>query len=104
MVIVVLYEKIFKVLAVIYPNLVNELLRRDPELLGFQHCSRTVSVVGANVNAPLPAELLEPHPDIGLDVFDQMSNMDRPVGVGQGRGDQDLAGLAHQQIRQLKAF
>jgi hypothetical protein len=33
-----------------------------------------------------------------------MSNMDRPVGVGQGRGDQDLAGLAHQQIRQLKAF
>jgi hypothetical protein len=85
-------------------DFLNKLLFRNTLFSGADHNRRTVSVVGANVNAPLPAELLEPHPDIGLDVFDQMSNMDRPVGVGQGRGDQDLASLAHQQIRQLKAF
>ena len=51
MVIVVLYEKIFKVFYVIYPNLANELLSRDPEFLGFQHRPRTVGVVGAYVVA-----------------------------------------------------
>ena len=51
MVIVVLYEKIFKVFYVIYPNLANELLSRDPEFLGFQHRPRTVGVVGTYVVA-----------------------------------------------------
>ena len=51
MVIVVLYEKIFKVFYVIYPNLVNEFLSRDPEFLGFQHRPCTVGVVGTYVEA-----------------------------------------------------
>jgi hypothetical protein len=36
--------------------------------------------------------LLEAHPDVGLDVFDQMAEMDAAVGIGQGGGDEDFAG------------
>ena len=86
MVIVVLYEKIVKVLAVIYPNLVNELLWRDPELLGFQHCSRTVSVVGTDVDALVTSQFLITNPNVRLDVLEQMTEMYCAVGVRQRAG------------------
>jgi hypothetical protein len=41
--------------------------------------------------ALMPAHLLKSDPDIGLDVFDKMSEVDRAVGVGQGAGDKDFA-------------
>jgi hypothetical protein len=37
------------------------------------------------------AHLLKAHPDVGLDVFDQMAEVDGAVGVGQGAGDEDVA-------------
>ena len=40
---------------------------------------------------PVPAQPLEPHPDIGLDVLDQVAQVDVPIGIGQGTGDQDAA-------------
>jgi hypothetical protein len=42
------------------------------------------------------AHLLEAHPDVGLDVLDQVAEVDRAVGIGQGAGNEDLAevGLA----------
>ena len=36
---------------------------------------------------------LEAGPDVGLDVFQHVAQVDRPVGVGQGAGDQDLSFL-----------
>jgi hypothetical protein len=41
--------------------------------------------------ALMPAHLLKSDPDIGLDVFDKMSEVDRAVGIGQGAGDKDFA-------------
>ncbi|MCG8023300.1 MAG: hypothetical protein AB2652_07310 [Candidatus Thiodiazotropha endolucinida] len=44
----------------------------------------------------MPAHFLKARPDVGLDVLHQVADMDRTVGVGQGAGDQDLAGcLVH---------
>ena len=37
----------------------------------------------------LPAQLLEADPDVGLDVLDQMADVDVAVGVGQGAGDEN---------------
>jgi hypothetical protein len=70
----------------------DQRLRRDAFLLGAQHDRRAVRVVGADVPALVAAHLLEAHPDVGLDVFDQVAEVDGAVGVGQGGGDEDFAG------------
>ena len=38
-----------------------------------------------------PGELLEAHPDVGLDIFKQVAQMDRTIGIGQGAGYQNPA-------------
>jgi hypothetical protein len=50
-----------------------------------------VRVVCADVGALVAAELLEPHEDVGLDVLDEVPEVDVPIGVGQRRGDEDAA-------------
>jgi hypothetical protein len=75
---------------VLVPHPVDELLRRDALLLRAQHDGRAVGVVGAAVDAVVAAHLLEAHPDVGLDVFHQVAQMDAAVGVGQGGGDEDF--------------
>jgi hypothetical protein len=67
-------------------------LWRDAFLLGAQHDRCAVGVVGADVPAFVAAHLLEAHPDVGLDVLDQVAEVDRAVGIGQGAGNEDLAG------------
>ena len=62
---------------------------RDAFLPGADHDGRAVGVVGADVDAPPPAEFLEPDPDVGLQVLDQVADVDMAVGVGQGAGDED---------------
>src|SRR3989338_3794914 len=73
------------------PHAVYQLFRRDAFLLGAQHDRRAVGVVGAYIMHLVPLHLLEAHPDVGLDVFDQMTEVDAAVGVGQSRGDQYLS-------------
>ena len=72
-----------------YPG--DKLLRGDALLVGAQHDRRAMGVVGADVMHLMPAHLLEAHPDIGLDVLDQMAEVDAAVGVRQGGGDQQAA-------------
>ena len=60
-----------------------------PSLPGADHDRRAVGVVGADVDAAVPAELLEADPDVGLEVLDQVADVDVAVGVGQGAGDQN---------------
>ena len=77
-----------------YP--LHQLLGGDPLLLGTQHDRRTVGVVGADIDALVAAHTLEPRPDVGLDVFYQMAQVDGTIGVRQGAGDQDVAfGFGH---------
>jgi hypothetical protein len=51
-----------------------------------------VRVVGTQIDRPLAAKLLESHEDIGLDVLDEVPEVDVAVGVGERRGDEDAAG------------
>jgi len=74
----------------------DQRLRRDAFLLGAQHDWRAVRIVGADVPARrypvFRLHFLEAHPDIGLDIFDKMAEMDRAVGVRQGGSDENFAG------------
>jgi hypothetical protein len=68
---------------------------RPAFLLGADHDRRAVRIIGAEVDALVATQTLETDPDVGLDVFDQMPQVDRPVRVGQGGGDQDAASGWH---------
>ncbi len=88
--------KTLEVALVLGVHALDQLFRRDAFLLGAQHDRRAVGIVGADVIALVAAHLLEAHPDVGLDVFHQVPKMDRPIGIGQGTGDEQGArGLGH---------
>jgi hypothetical protein len=70
----------------------DQLLRGDAFLVGAQHDRRAVGVVGADViDLSVGLHSLEAHPDIGLDVFHEVAEVDAAVGVRQRRGDEDPA-------------
>jgi hypothetical protein len=95
-------EKIPEVRLVFTPHAFDQFLGLDAQLARFQHDGRAVCVVGADVDAVMPAQLLEAHPDVGLDIFHQMPQMDRPVGVGQRAGDEDFSyGFVHEPMFSL---
>ena len=66
-------------------------LRRLAGLLGRDHDRRAVGVVGADEVHLVPLQALEPHPGVGLDIFHDVADVERAVGVGQGGGDEELA-------------
>ena len=70
----------------------DEGFRGDLGLLGGQHDRGAMGVVGAHVVHRVPAQAPRPYPDVGLDVADQVAQVQRTVGVGQGVGDQCGAG------------
>ena len=74
----------------------DQLLRRDPVGLGPQHDRGAMCIVGTYIIGKVAAHTLEPDPDVGLDVFHQVPQVDRAVGIGQGAGNQDFAsGIGH---------
>ena len=58
------------------------------------HDRRAMGVVRPHENAPSAAELLKADPDVGLDVFDQMAQVDWAVGVRKCCCDKDF-GIVH---------
>ncbi len=73
--------------AVLFFHVGNQLFRRNAFLVGAQHDRRAMSIVGANIKAFVAALLLKTHPDVGLDVFDEMAEVNRAVGIRQGAGN-----------------
>ena len=57
----------------------NELFRLDAFGAGLEHDRRAVGVVRTDINTAVAAQLLETHPDVGLDVFHQMAEMIDPL-------------------------
>ena len=53
------------------------------------HDRRAVGVVGAQEDAPVPGKILKSDPNIGLDVFHQMTNMDGTIRIREGSGNKD---------------
>ncbi len=89
-VVVEIHQKVGKVGGVLGLDRVDQLLGRDAFLLRAQHDGRAMGVIGADVDALMAAQLLEADPDVGLDVFQHMPQMDRTVGIGQGAGNENL--------------
>ncbi len=90
-VVIKIYTKTGEVLLMLGAGACNQLLGCDPFLACAQHDGGAVGVIGADVEALVPAHLLKSYPDIGLHILNQMADMDGAIGVGQGAGDQDLS-------------
>ncbi|MNI54098.1 hypothetical protein D3C73_1089760 [compost metagenome] len=73
----------------------DEGFRGDPCLLRSQHDRRAVGVVGAHEPGLAAAHSTRTHPDVSLDVADQVAQVQRAVGVGQGGGDERGTGHGH---------
>ena len=61
-----------------------------PSVFGADHYRCAVGVVCAEIEALIAGHFLEPHPDIGLEIFDEMAYMDGAVCVGQGGSNDDF--------------
>ena len=59
----------------------HQLLGRNAFSFRLKHDRRPVRVVGADEMNFVTAQPLEPNPDVGLDVFHDVTNMERSVGV-----------------------
>ena len=73
-------------------NVGHKLLGRFAGFFGGNHDGRAVGVVGAAKIHRVAPHTLKTHPNIGLDVFHDVTNMKVAVGVGQGGGHKQLAG------------
>ncbi len=79
-------------------NLRDQLLRRDAFGLRLEHDGCAVRVIGADVVALMAAQLLKSDPDVGLNGFEDVAQVQRPIGVGQSAGDKDSAALGHAKL------
>ena len=71
-----------KISQMFFTYLGYELLRTDAFPVGFQHDRCAVGIIRAHVITCVAALFLEAHPDIRLNIFDQMTQMNRAVGIG----------------------
>ena len=71
---------------VLPPYPLDQFLRADPFLARLEHNRRAMGIFGTDVIALVPAHALKTCPHIGLNVLDQVTEMNRPVGIRQGAG------------------
>ena len=69
----------------------HELLGRNARLFGGNHDGGAVGVVGTHKVDRVALHALEPHPDVGLDVFHDVADVEVAVGVRQGGGNEEFA-------------
>ena len=69
----------------------DQLLGGDAGGVCLEHDRRAVRVVGADEMHLVALHALKTHPDIGLDVFHDVADVERPVGVGERGGDEKFA-------------
>jgi hypothetical protein len=86
-------RKALEVTVVLLADAFDPVLGRHRRLLGAEHDAGAVGIVGADIVHRVPLHALEAHPDVCLDVAEQVAEMDGTVGVGQGVGDEDLTVL-----------
>ncbi len=86
-IIIELHQEIGEIGAMLGADTLDQLLRRYPVLLGAQHDGGAMGIIGADIDALMAPQLLEAHPDIGLDVFHHMAQVKGAVGIRQGAGN-----------------
>jgi hypothetical protein len=62
-----------------------------------------MSIVGPNEDTLVPSQLLKADPNVGLQIFDQVANVDVPVRVRQRGGHKDST-LGHFSSATFPAF
>ncbi len=80
-----------KVGQMLFASLGDQLFRSNAFPIRSEHDRRAVGVIRANVIAKIAALFLETHPNIGLNIFDQMTEMNGAVGVRQRAGDENFS-------------
>ena len=71
----------------------DQAFRRFARFLGLEHDRCAMGVIRADVVTFMAAHFLKAHPDVGLDVLHEVAQMNGAIGVGQGAGYQNSAGL-----------
>ena len=71
----------------------NKLLRSHARFFCGDHNRRAMRIVGAYKMNFISAHAHKAHPDIGLNVFHDVTNMECTVGIGQGGGNEQRAGM-----------
>ena len=70
----------------------HELLRRFASLFSGNHDRCAVGIIRTHKIDIVALHLVKTHPDIGLDVLHDVPDVEVAVGIGQGGGNEKLAG------------
>ncbi len=81
-------------------HLGHDLLLGTALLAGADHGGGAMHVVGAAIGGLVAHQALEAHPDVRLDVFHQVADVDVAVDVREGGGDEQA--LGHGRDRQAR--
>lgn len=81
--------KISKILGVVFPDRIDKGFRSDAPFFGLDHDGRAMGIVCTDVMALMTAHFLKAGPKIGLQVLDQMTEVDRSIGIGQGSSEEN---------------
>ena len=68
----------------------DEVFLGDALGTGAEHNGRAVSIVGTDIDAVIASQFLESHPNVGLNVFDKMTNVDMSIGIRQCGGNDNF--------------
>ena len=71
-------------------NFRYEFLRRNPAFLCGDHNRCTMDVVRPDEMHPIAGHSFVTNPNVGLNVFHDVPNVEGAVGVGQGGGDEKI--------------
>ena len=82
----------FDVLRTRRGNPLDQRLRRHTVRFRLQHDRGAMRIVGTDEMHDMPLHPPEPHPDVGLDVFHDVAQVERAIGVRKRRGDKKRSG------------
>ena len=83
--------KVCEVLFVFNFYLIDQRFWRSAVVFCTEHDRCAMSIICPNPGGVVATKSLETRPDISLNVLDHVAQMNRPVRVRQGTGDQDVA-------------
>ena len=69
-------------------HIANQGFFASPLASGANHDCRTVGIISTDVDAAIPPHFLKPNPNISLDIFDQVPDVNWAIGVGKRAGDE----------------
>ena len=84
--------KALQVLGALGTDALNQLLGRDAFGFGLEHDGRAVGIVSPHKMYRVTRHAHGTYPDIGLDIFHDVTNVKRAIGVRQGGRNEQGAG------------